>query len=110
MTAVGVVGGTGSFSGYHRGTQRPLGGAFFAKRGAFVRLLQALQDLPADAHRRFLSFQVVYFKEAFGVVIPVLVAQLVAALRDQADAAPLAVADLEHLLDQFLRRGVALAA
>ncbi len=48
-------------------------------------------------------------EDALGVVLAEFVAQPVAALRDCADAAPFAVADLEHLADQLLRDGVALA-
>src|SRR5262245_45768976 len=110
MTAVGVISGAGSLGGYHRGAERGLRRALVAERGALVGLLQPLEDLPADAHRRFLRFQIVHLENVLGVVVPVLVAQPEAAPGDQADPAPFAVADLEHLLDQLPRRGVALAS
>ena len=75
-----------------------------------MRLLQPLEDLPADADRRFLGLDVVDLEEPLGVVVAILVAQPVAALGDQADAAPLAVADLEDVVDQPPRRRVPLAA
>ena len=55
-----------------------------AERGAVVRLLQPLEDLPADAHGRFLRLDVVDLEEPLGVVVAVLGAQPVAALGDQA--------------------------
>ena len=101
MAAVGVVGGTRPFGRDHRRPQRRLRRAFPAERRAVVRLLQPLQDLPADADRRFLRSRCSSTsKQPLGVVVAILVAQLVAALRDQADAPPLAVADLEDVVDQ----------
>ena len=108
MAAVGVVGGTGPFGRDHRRAQRRLRRAFAAERRAVVRLLQPLEDLPADADRRFLRLDAVDVEEPLGVVVAILVAQLEAALRDQADAPPLAVADLEDVVDQPPGRGVAL--
>src|SRR5437870_9388446 len=99
MPAVSVVSGTGALRRDHRGPQRRQGGALLAERRALVRLFQALEHLPADAHRRFLRLDVVHLKQALGVVRTILVAQLVTALRNNADAAPLAIANLEHLVD-----------
>ncbi len=73
-----------------------------------MRFLQPLEHLPADAQARLLRLDVVHLEEALGVVVAVLVAQLEAAFGDQADAAPLAVAHLEDVLDQPPRRRVAL--
>ena len=89
VPAIGVIGSTGSLGGHHRCAQRRLRRAFLAESGAIVRLLQPLEDLPADAHRRFLRLDIVHLEEPFGVVVAVFVAELEAALRDQADSAPL---------------------
>ncbi len=107
---VGVVRRARPLRRHHRRPQRRLRRAFLAERRAVVRLLQPLEHLPADAQRRLLRLDVVHFEEPLGVVVAVLVAQLEAALGDQADAAPLAVADLENVVDQPPRRRVALAA
>src|SRR5207249_3367989 len=65
-------------------------------------------DLPADADRRLAGVDAGHVEESLGVVVPVLVAEPVPALRDQADAAPFAVAHLEHVLDEPPRRRVPL--
>ena len=52
------------------------------------------------------GLDVVDLEEPLGVVVAVLVAQPEAALGDQADAAPLAVADLEDVVDQPPRPGL----
>ena len=62
---------------------------------------------PADADRRFLRADVLHLEDPLGVVIAELVAQLVAALRDDADAAPAPVRDVEHARDHLPRRHVA---
>jgi len=67
-----------------------------------VRLLEAFEDLAADAQGGFLGFDRIHLETPLRVVIAVLVAQLVPALGDEPDAAPLAVAHLENVLDPFL--------
>ena len=49
------------------------------------------------------------FEKAFGIMVAVFIAQLVTALGNEPDAAPLAIADLEDVIDQLLRLRVALA-
>ena len=103
-----MVRGAGPFGGDHRRAQGRLRRTLLTERGTVVRLLLALEDLAADAERRLLGLDRVDLEPALGVVVAILVAQLVAALRDQADPAPLAVADLEDVLDQPSRRRVPL--
>src|SRR5262249_48430698 len=100
MPAVGKIGRTGAFRGNHRGTQGILWCTLLAERGAVVRLLEALQDQAADANSGFLRVEAIYFKDAFGIVIVKLGPQPVAALWNSADSAPLAITDLESLVDQ----------
>src|SRR5215472_12098553 len=108
MSSIGEVRGAGSLGGNHRRAQRRLRRALLAERRTIVRLLQPLEHLPADTQRRFLRLDVIDLEAALGVVIAVLVAQLETAFGNQTDAAPLAVADLEDVLDEPLRRGIAL--
>src|SRR5262245_55082010 len=107
VPAIGVVGGTSAFSGHHRRTERRLGGAFSPEGGAVVRLLDPAEYLAADAHARLQGFNGADGKAPLGVVVRERSAEPVAALRDGADAAPLAVADLEHLANQLPGRRVA---
>src|ERR1017187_9089806 len=75
--------------------------------GAIVRLLDAAEDFATDAYLRLKCGDLRNVEELLRVVCCELFAQAIAALRDCADAAPLAVGHLEDLADQFLRREVA---
>src|SRR5439155_12899980 len=110
VAAVGVIGGAGTFRGDHRGAERRLGSAARAEGGTLARLPEPLQDLAADAEGRLTRHDVGDLEELFGVVVAVLIAQSVATLRNRSDAAPLAVADLEDLIEQPPRRRVAVSA
>ena len=76
--------------------------------GHWMRLLQAPQNLPADAHLRLRGLQTIHLEQTLGVVVSVF-AESVAARRDRADAAPFAIAHFEDLVDQLFRRGIAVA-
>src|SRR5688572_11370464 len=108
MPPVGVVGGTGAFGGNHGGPERSLGCALRAEGRTIPRPLEPFEDLPADAQRRLASDDGANIEQPLGIVGAVLVTQPVAALRNRADAAPLPVANLEHLVQQSARCHVAL--
>ena len=78
-----------------------------AEGGAVVRLLDAAQDFAADADVRLERGDLGDVEELLGVVRGELLAQAVAAHRDGADAAPLAVAHLEDFADELLRGQIA---
>src|SRR5262245_9010618 len=88
MRAVVVVSGAGAFGRNHRRPKRRLRRTLRAECGAIHRLLQPLQHLPADADLGLARADVFHLKTAIGVVIPEGVAELVAALGNDADAAP----------------------
>ena len=69
-----------------------------------MRFLNTFQDEATDADSRFLRVDLLDFEEPFGVVIPKLIAKLVAALGNGANAAPLAVADLKTWFTEILER------
>ena len=65
-----------------------------------MRFFQAVQDLAADALVRFARFNAFHLEEPFRIMLPVFVSQPIAALGDDAHAAPLAIANFEHVVDQ----------
>src|SRR4029450_5852964 len=97
MAAIGVISGAGAFGGDHGRAKRSLRRAKGTESGTVVRLLDPLQDLPADADRGLLGIDFLYFEEPLRVMIAKFVTQPVTAFRNRSDAAPFAVADLEHL-------------
>ena len=109
VAAVVVVRGAGAFGGHHGGAQRRLRRAFRPEGGALVRLLQSLEHLPADAHLGLARADVLHLEDALGIEVAELVAQLVTALGNDADAAPTPVGNGEHARDHLLRRHVAFA-
>src|SRR5262249_38071366 len=108
MTAIGVIGGASAFGGNHGRPEGMFRRAFLAEGRTIMGLLDSLEYEAADAQRRFLRPDLFNFEEAFGVMFAKFIAQLVAALGDRTDPAPFAVAYIEDLIDQPLRRQVAL--
>ena len=100
---VRVVSGARAFGRHHRRAERMLGRAFFAERGTLMRLLDAFQHEAADAQGGFLGVDFLDFEDPFGIVVAKLVLQFVTALRNRSDTTPLAIAHLEHSVDQLLR-------
>src|SRR5262249_33052812 len=84
--------------------------ALSAERRALVRLLDAAQDLAADAQGRLLSTHGGHVEAALGVELGELFAEAVAAGGDGADAAPGAVAGLEDVGGEFAGGRVAVGA
>ena len=72
-----------------------------------MRLFDAAQNLAADADLRLERENVGNVEELLGIVRGKLLTQAVAAVRDGADAAPLAVAYLEDFADELLRGQIA---
>src|SRR3954452_7323875 len=110
MTAIGVIGCAGAFSGDHRGAERMFGRALPSERLAVVGLFYTSEHESADARCRLLGVNFLDFEQSLGVVVAELVTQFIAALRDRADTAPFAVADIEHFVDQILRDAIAVAS
>src|SRR6185312_10654440 len=74
-----------------------------------MRLLNALQDLSADADIRLARVDLFYVEQLLGIMLAEFPAQLVSAFGNRAYAAPLAVSDLKNTEDQLLRGLVAIA-
>src|SRR6516225_9844768 len=107
IAAVLVVGRASAFGRHHRRAEGMLWCALLAERRAIARLLQAAQHEPADAGCRLLRDDLVDLEDPLRVMVAILVAELVSGLGDRADAAPLAITDLEDLEDQIPRSDVA---
>src|SRR6266436_6791346 len=109
MPPVGVIRGAGAFSGHHGRAPRSLRCAKRPESRAIVRLLNPLQDPPADTDRRLFGIDLFHFEEPLGIMIAKFIAQSEAAFRNGSDSAPFAVADLEHFRHQGLRRPISAA-
>src|SRR5947209_2916284 len=72
---VGVVRGAGALRRNHGGPERCIWRALPPESGAVARLLDAPQNLPADADRGLVRLDVLDFEATLGVVIAVLPAQ-----------------------------------
>src|SRR5947207_6083369 len=83
------------------------GRARFAECRTIMRLFDAFQNQSANTLDRLLGIDLFHVEEAFGVMLAKFPTQLITAFWDGADAAPFAIADLKHLVDQFLSRAIA---
>src|SRR6266850_149584 len=106
VAAVCEVRGTCPLGRDHGRSQRPFGCAGASERGAVVRLLQAAEDLPADAGGRLQRLHRTHIESPLGVVLLELVPKPQTALGNGPDPAPFAVADLEGRPYQPLRNHV----
>jgi hypothetical protein len=77
-----------------------------AERGAVVRLLEATEDLSADAGRRLQSLDGVNRETPLGIELAQLSAQPKAALGNGADPSPPSIADLEDRPHELSGRGI----
>src|SRR5581483_8394932 len=102
-----VVGRAGALGRNHWCAERVLGRAARAECRALHRLLQPAQDRARDAYRRLLRNDTLNAKTLLGVEARERGPQPVAAGRNTANAAPLPIRNLEHLLDELLRRQIA---
>src|SRR5580658_7907087 len=110
MPSVSVVGRAGALGRYHCRPQRTLRSAQCAERRAIMRLLNAPQNLPADAYLRFEGGNLRHIEQLLRVLRSKLVAQTVAAHGNVANPSPLAVTHAKDTIHQLLRRGVAVTA
>src|SRR5262249_48599831 len=81
--------------------------AVVAEGAAVARLLHPLQYLPADAGFRLVGFDLGDVEEPRGVHVAIFPLELIAALRNRANATPPAIGDLEDVVDHFEGGGVA---
>jgi len=110
MPSIPVIRRARAFARHHGRAERMLRGAARAEGRAFVRFDLSLQNQAAETLGGFVNMMVGQAEFFFGVERGVGVVQAEAALRNFADAAPLARHDLENLADKLLRRLVAFAA
>src|ERR1017187_6037092 len=78
--------------------------AFLAKGRAIVRLLDAAQDLTADANLGLQGIDLLNVEQLFRIMLAELPAQFVTAFRDGPHPSPLAIGDFKHIEYQSLRR------
>ena len=104
-----VIGGARALCGHHRCTQRPLRRTECSKRGTIFRFLDPSKNLTADANFRFTRGDHGYIEKLLRVVIAKFRTQMIAAHRDIADAAPIAIPRLENLRDEILCDQISLA-
>jgi len=72
-----------------------------AERRALMRFLQALQNLTRNAFFRFSRLDSLDGEDLFRIVVCILGAECVPAVRNLADAAPVAIRCLKHLRHQL---------
>src|SRR5262249_4350155 len=77
--------------------------------GAVAWLLDAAQDEPADARGRLARRDRADIVDVVGIPGAVGLGDAIAGLRDRADAAPVAIDDVEYVGERRARRRVALA-
>src|SRR5664280_2855884 len=104
VPAIGVIRGASAFRRNHRRSQRMLRIAFLAECRAIVRLLDAAQDLTADANLGLEGINLLHVEKTLGIMLAELPAQFVTAFRNRPHPSPFAIGDLKHLKNQFLRR------
>lgn len=97
-----IVGGTGSFPGYHAGTDRMIRGTNFSVERAIGWLAPALQNVSASAGGIGVTDQVGDGKAPARVKRGIFRTQLHAASRHRAESAPLGIAWLHIGIRQFL--------
>ena len=105
-SAIVVIGRACAFRRYHGSAERILRRTLHSERRALVRLLDALQNESADALGRFARRFAGKRVTAVSVIFLKTPAQLEAAGRNLAKAAPLARDYLEDVRDALLRRSV----
>src|SRR5262249_35571729 len=104
------IGGTGALRGNHRRAERGVGRALGPEGGTFLRLLESLQNLTADANGRLDDLDRRLGKALGGVEGGIDRSQPKATLRNDANAAPFSIGDFKHFLQQRAGPRVSLAA
>src|SRR5215469_11953798 len=105
-SAIVVISGAGAFRRYHGSAQRILRRALHGKSRALARLLDALQDQPADALGRFQCRLAGEGETPVRIVFLESSAELKAAGRNLAQPTPLPRGDLEDFHNRLLRRAI----
>src|SRR5664280_1344728 len=103
VPAIGVIGGTSAFRRNHRRSQRMLRITFLAECRAIVRLLDAAQDLTADANFGLEGIDLLHVEKTLGIMLAELTTQFVTAFRNRPYPSPFAIGDFEHIEHQLLR-------
>src|SRR5688572_10083763 len=106
---VAVVCRAGSLRRHHRGAKRALRRTARPKGRTLVRLLDALENQPAETIGRLIGRVGGQLKTLLCVKRAIAIAQPKPTVWDRPDPAPLARHDLKHLADQLLRRKIPLA-
>ena len=104
------IGGAGALARHHRGAQWVPRSAFLAEGLTLVRFDESLQHLAAAAPVGLRRFDGVNREPYLCVKVAVLLRQSPSAPRYLADPSPMAIARLEHILDQSLGGKVSLIA
>src|SRR5664280_2871529 len=99
VPAIGVIRSTSAFRRNHRRSQRMLRIAFRAECRAIVRLLDAAQDLTADANLGLEGIDLLNVEKTLGIMLAELPAQFVTALRNCPYPSPFAIGDLKNVKD-----------
>src|SRR5579859_7863849 len=108
MTSVGVIRGAGALRRNHGRAERRQRGAESSKCRTIVRLLDAFQNLSADAYRGFFGVDLFHVEELLGVVLAILPAKFVSALWDPPHTTPLAVRNFKNAVHQLACWNIAL--
>src|SRR5437016_5423673 len=95
--SIAVVRRAGALGGYHRRAQGVLRGAADAEGGTVGRLLQSLQDQPADALTAFIGSGARQVEAQRRVELSISFAQGESTVRNGPDAAPFSLSDAKHL-------------
>src|SRR5271156_2221919 len=109
VAAVLIVSGAGAFGRDHGCAERALGGALLAERRTIGRLARTAQNQAADAGFGFARRDRFNLENSLGVMFAILLAKLIAGIRNRADSAPLAGGNLEHFRNQVDCRPIAVA-
>src|ERR1051325_7838080 len=93
---VPIICRAGAFRGNHRRAERTLLRTLLSERRTLWRFLQALQNFTGDTKRRLLCENIFYFESFFRIELLELWAQAPTTLRDNTDAAPVAIYRLKY--------------
>src|SRR5579884_1149950 len=110
VTAVLVISRAGTLGRYHRRAQRLFRSTTGAKRGTIDWLAQTLEHQRADALFGFVHGCALQSKNFRRIERRVFFAKTQSAARDDANAAPLAIANFKNFLHDILRSAIAAGA
>src|SRR5262245_20741889 len=102
MAAIRVIGRARAFRGYHRRSEGMFGSALFTERRTFVWFSYTFQYESADAHRRFLSIDLLDLKDPLCVIFAKVITQFVSAFRNRTHPSPHPVTHIEDFIEELL--------